>query len=59
MSLRIAVVRAYAETGGTPEQRQEALDEFGVFARIYHRVASKLWPARIRIPGEGQHHVSA
>ena len=47
-----AVVRAYAETGGTHAQRQEALDELGVFARIYHRVASKSWPARIfRIPG--------
>ena len=48
----VAVVRAYAGTGGAPEQRQEALEELGVFARIYHRVASKSWPARIfRIPG--------
>ena len=52
MLATIAVVRAYAATGGTPEQRQDALDELGVFARIYHRVASKSWPARIfRIPG--------
>lgn len=48
----IAVVRAYAATGGKTKERQGALDELGVFARIYHRVASKSWPARIfRIPG--------
>ena len=46
-----AVVRAYAETGGTAEEPQ-ALNELGVFARIYHRIASKSWPARIfRLPG--------
>ena len=47
----IAVVRAYAEASGTPED-QEALSELGVFARIYHRVASKSWPARMfKLPG--------
>ncbi len=48
----IAVVRAYAGTSGTPEQQGEALNELGAFARIYHRIASKSWPARIfRLPG--------
>ena len=43
-----AVSRAYAESAAEPE----ALDELGVFARIYHRIASKSWAARIfRIPG--------
>ncbi len=52
MIATIAVVRVYAETGGTAIERQDALDELGVFARIYHRVASKSWPTRIfRIPG--------
>ncbi len=52
MLATIAVVRAYAGTGGTPEQQGEALNELGAFARIYHRIASKSWPARIfRIPG--------
>ena len=46
-----AVVRAYAETGGSVEEPQ-ALTELGVFARIYHRIASKSWPIRIfRLPG--------
>ena len=37
---------------GTDAEQQEALHELGVFARIYHRVASKSWPARIfRLPG--------
>ncbi len=45
-----AVTRAYAGTVGPAGDRQEALHELGVFARIYHRVCS--WPARIiRIPG--------
>ena len=43
-----AVSRAYAESAAEPE----ALNELGVFARIYHRIASKSWAARIfRIPG--------
>ena len=47
-----AVARAYAATDGTPDERQEALAELGVFARIYHRIASQSWPARMfRIPG--------
>ena len=52
MMAMIAVARAYAEAGATAADEQEALRELGVFARIYHRVASKSWPARIfRIPG--------
>ncbi len=52
MVATITVVRAYAGTVGTAQDQQEALNELGVFARIYHRVASKSWPARIfRIPG--------
>ena len=48
----IAVVRAYAGAGGTPEQHQQALAELGAFARIYHRAASKSWPVRMfHIPG--------
>ena len=49
----IAVARAYASIGvGTPKEHQGALEELGAFARIYHRIASKSWPARIfRIPG--------
>ncbi len=49
----IAVARAYASIGvGTSEAHQGALEELGAFARIYHRIASKSWPARIfRIPG--------
>ncbi len=47
-----AVNRAYAKGGGNAAEQQEALEELGAFARIYHRVASKSWPARIfRIPG--------
>lgn len=47
-----AVVRAYAATEGSQEEQREALAELSVFARIYHRVASQSWPARIfRIPG--------
>ncbi len=41
MLATIAVVRAYAGTVGTAQDQQEALNELGVFARIYHRVASK------------------
>ena len=45
-----AVTRAYAGTVGPAGERQEALHELSVFARIYHRVST--WPARmIRIPG--------
>ncbi len=49
----IAVARAYASIGvGTSKEHQGALEELGAFARIYHRIASKSWPARIfRIPG--------
>ncbi len=49
----ISVVRAYGSLGtGTSEEHQEALEELGAFARIYHRIASKSWPARLfRIPG--------
>ncbi len=51
MMAMTAVSRAYAETGGTAEE-PGALHELGVFARIYHQVASKSWPLRIfRIPG--------
>ena len=43
-----AVSRTYAESAAEPD----ALNELGVFARIYHRIASKSWAARIfRIPG--------
>ncbi len=49
----IAVTRAYGSMEpGTSEGHQEALEELGMFARIYHRIASKSWPARLfRIPG--------
>lgn len=43
----IALVRVCEETGGTAEEHQEGLDELGVFARLYHFVASKSRPARI------------
>ena len=47
-----AVARAYATTDRAVAEHEEALDELGGFARIYHRVASKSWPARIfLIPG--------
>ncbi len=47
-----AVSRAYAATGGSIDEQQEALAELGAFARIYHRIASQSWPARIfRLPG--------
>ncbi len=52
MVAMVSVARAYAEATGTARQHDEALEELGTFARIYHRVASKSWPARIfRIPG--------
>ena len=48
----VSVVRVYATSSGTPEAHRQALEELGAFARIYHRIASKSWPARvIRIPG--------
>ena len=43
----VAVTRAYASMGGTPEERQAALEELGAFARVYERVAAKSWPAGI------------
>ncbi len=47
----VSVVRVYATSSGSSEQHAEALEELGAFARIYHRIASKSWPARIfRIP---------
>ena len=47
----ISVVRAFAAAGGTPEDQYYALRELGAFAKIYHLVASKSWPARIfRLP---------
>ncbi len=47
-----AVNRAYAQGSGSPAEQQEALEELGACARIYHGVASRSWPLRIfRIPG--------
>ncbi len=44
----VSVVRAFGSLGtGTPEEHQEALEELGAFARIYHRIASKSWPVRL------------
>ncbi len=44
----VSVIRAYASMGaGTSEAHQEALAELGAFARIFHRIASKSWPARV------------
>ncbi len=49
----IAVTRAYGSMeAGSSREHQDALEELGAFAHIYHRIASKSWPARIfRIPG--------
>ncbi len=48
----VSVVRVYATSSGTPEAHRQALEELGAFSRIFHRIASKSWPARvIRIPG--------
>ncbi len=47
----VSVTRAYASIGAdTSEAHQDAMA--CAFARIYHRIASKSWAARIfRIPG--------
>ena len=43
----VAVVRAYASVKDAPlEERQEALQELGAFARVYETFAAKSWPAR-------------
>ena len=49
MLATIAVVRTYAATGGTAEERQDAVHELGVFTRIYHRVASKSWSSGFQV----------
>ncbi len=48
----VSVVRAFAtvRSDGSPDH-QEALKELNLFARLFHQIASKSWPARLfRLP---------